>query len=354
LIVMKFHELERNEGQQEYIPIRKVTIVKCEKVGDYFYLYMRLGDFILFGEGGLSQYREKFRRALDNSDRNILVMYANFHEKFHFISSKVERLEIENWLKLAKLLSSPFTPRMESYEHTVFLKFQSLTDGLNRQIHPIPLTKRLEISLLSKLEKYIPRARQLLISRLNALSNVDNWGYLLYVARMYTIKIIQFFHPYEEQTFFPEDAILELDVPKDIFFISQKYNQIIGHQDLHQFTLETSGNQATRTSFIIKPREGSSPKYRTALNGQHSLTIPDINLPVQVQHSIRSIIWFYVIPIMVFLFGSLMVTVSTSELITLPFLSRLISGEPTRRVIELTFGLFFQAIGLYILKKDRQ
>ena len=63
LIVMKFRELEKHEGQQEYIPIRKVTIVKCEKAGDYFYLYMRLGDFVLFSEGGLSQFSEKFREG---------------------------------------------------------------------------------------------------------------------------------------------------------------------------------------------------------------------------------------------------------------------------------------------------
>jgi len=354
LIVMKFRELETNNSQQEYIPIRKVTIVKSEIVGDYFYLYMRLGDFILYGEGGLSQFSEKFRRVIGNRDHNILVISANLHEKLQFVSHRDENLEIENWLRLAKLLNSRFSPRMEAYEKNVFLKFHSITVGNNRQLHPIPLTKLLNIPFLSIIDKFVPRARKLLVNLFNGLSSVDNWGYSLYIDKRYTIKIIQFFRPDEKQTYFPEDAYLELDANQDLFFITQKFITIIGHQDIHQFTLETRNNQAIRTSLIIKSREGSSPKYRTELGKKHSLTIPDITIFIRVKHSILSLIRFYILPIMVFLIGSLLVTLATSQLLTLPILNEIVANVQTLRVIELCFGLLFQAIGLYILKTDKQ
>jgi hypothetical protein len=64
LIVMKFSSLEQS-GNQQYIPIRKVTITRCEEFVDQWYVYMLLGEFVEYSDAPLSQFSERFRTAFE-------------------------------------------------------------------------------------------------------------------------------------------------------------------------------------------------------------------------------------------------------------------------------------------------
>ncbi len=363
LIVMKFGELENTPMQQEYIPIRKVTITKCEVIGDYYFLYLKLGPFVGYEEGELSQFSTYFREVLNGTDNRKLVGQALLREQINYVSSNQETVKIEYWLRLARLLSSKFAPRMEVYENTVFLKLQAIYPSRNRELHPNPLYKKIRMKFLHKLAQRFPGVRKYIAKLYEKLMIVDIWGFGFKIGDTYTVKVIQFFGQSENSTFIPKDAILYLDLPKESFFLIRQSSSIIGHQDIHLFTFRTTGDRQINSSLVIKIQGDKNPKYQVTDDGEErNLMIPEIALPIQVQHSLISLLMIYVIPIIVFLVGSLFVTAATTELISLgPIISGipLLSGfqflnNPEWLAIQLSLGLLLQAIGLYILKREEK
>ena len=359
LIVLKFYSLEDPNKQQEYIPMRKVHITKCEIAGDYYYLYMKLGPMVRYSEGGLNQFSSIFIENLTGADRNFLVYETPPIREISFTTPSEESSEINSWLRMAKLFNSKFFPRMTSYESTAFLKLHSIYSAGNQQVLPKPIYKATGITFLTWLSSRIPVFRQKLVDFYLKNYHDNMWGYIFNIGEVYTIKLIQFFRPDPSSTYDLHDAQISIKSPTEALVPIKSSNNLIGHQDVLTFSFNVV-RKIKSSSLSILNSSTTEPTYSIRGKKQVSeLFIPDIDIPIRLKHSPRSILLTYVIPILIFLFGSLFITTSTSEhiplyrLFELPKLLRFLQvSEPLARVFHLTIGIFLQAIGLLIYKME--
>lgn len=345
LIVMKFQALEKTSSQ-EYIPIRQVKILHHEQIGDYYYLYFSLGNFVKYNNQSLSQFSPLFRKSLNGKDQNILIENVSFIERIELVNHTENQEEINSWLRMAKLFNSKFEPEMKEFENTVFLKFQALSSEKQKAIEPQPLFSQWKIKYLIDRSRKSEKCKSKLIGIYEKLANPGFYGYKLSVNTKYSIQIIQFFRPDINKVFKPLDAHLLLEAPSDTFFTSISKNSIIGHQDILNFSFVTTKHKFLGSTLKIIPSINPSPKYVIGeIPEKYDLLIPEISINVSIHQTVKSILCNYVFPIMIFLLGSLLVTVSTSTDLSLPWLS----GD--NKVLQLVFGFTFQAIGLYIVNK---
>ena len=355
LIVMKFKSLE-GTGRQRYIPIRKVTILKSERVGDYSFFHMKLGEFVKFDDSSIFQYSQFFIEKLRGSDDQKLVQECTLDPELSFISNNHEEEEINNWFRIVNLIMKDSDIDLDVYKNTLFLKFHSILESGSKSLKPIPLHSKILIKILHWLLPNLKLLKNLLNKIYNYTAPENYWGYRLRFNKKYLIKIIQHFKPDEDKTYEIKDSEIILDLPDKTFFPGNKSSLIIGHQDVFNFSFNVCGSSKIDTCIILKSKEGRKPIYKESGDPlEKELIIHEINIPVQVRHTLWSFLKIHIFPILIFIIGSFLVTISTTESMEIPFVSNIENDLwlPWVKIIELVFGLVFQGIGLYTLKGDK-
>ena len=356
VIAMKFFSKERT-ADQEYIPIRKVTILNCERVGECSYFYMQLGEFVKYDDSSIFQHSSLFNEKLQRKDSKYLVQECGFTSDLPIVLSDQEGLEIDNWIQITNLINKTSDKELNKYKDTVFLKFHSIYESRLKKIirlQPIPLYSTSYIKFLHWINSRVPLLNKELYKMYKGITSKEYWGYRFHFGKKYSIKVIQNFNIEDGSTYVFKDAEILLDLPKESCFMLNNSNMIIGHQDAFYYSFNSSGTKSRDSSLVLKLREGNKPIYQKSGNSDsHELKIYGINIPIQVRHTLYSVLTLYVLPILGFLMGSLFVTSATSADVN-THLFDWIENTSYISNIELTIGLLIQGLSLYFLKGSKE
>ncbi len=333
---------------------RKIKIINFDLVGDYIFFYFLLNDFVNYKGYKLTHYSSTFRSLFDGKDKNLLVMRSDLPDELAFVSSSDEKAEIDNWLEMVNNFTLQPDVLVKNYDNTVFLKFLSIQPVSNSSISPklisnkFQLVNRIRVWILMQFSKR-NLFRKKYFKLLSNYLSTDNWGYILKISKKYTIKILQYFQTNCCSSYRFTNALLHFSLPVKYFFKANEIKEVIGSQDIFYFHLESNLYGPVLTTLEIRQKDGTNPKF-IHQESSRKIEIPSLRISLKLTHTLFTFFLKYLFPIMIFIFGSLLVTISTSANLGLPFMQQFYGDYPWLKIGELVLGLFFQALGLFVAR----